>query len=77
VTPAVAEPLTGTKLTDGKPAPGGGAKPAPEKPTGGDLPGTVTGESSVVAPGKVQEIRNEIQKYGVRDAPLLDMTETG
>jgi hypothetical protein len=73
VTPAVAKPLTGAKLSEGKPT----SKPSPEKPTGGDLPGTVTGESSAVAPGKVQEIRNEIQKYGVRDAPLLDMTETG
>ncbi|GAQ78311.1 hypothetical protein KFL_000110070 [Klebsormidium nitens] len=77
VQPAEVKPLkaAGVKAAEGKPAPGG-VKLAAESAPGESVPGTVIGSgdaAAAAAPGKVNEIRNEIRKYGARETPLLDV----
>lgn len=74
VQPAEVKPLkpAGVKAGDAKPAAGGGKAGGNSAP-GESVPGTVTGANDTApAPGKVDEIRNEIRKYGARETPLLD-----
>lgn len=77
VQPAAVKPLTGgkpggIKSQDTKPA----AKAAEITPRE-SVPGAVPAESDgAAAPGKVEEIRNEIRKYGARETPLLDTDDS-